>query len=270
MQISGRVVVITGASMGIGEALTREFVTKGAIVVMSSRDVRRVEEARMRVGAPEQTTALACDVTDRGQVQELVREVVERFGRIDVWVNNAGFGLLDSVANMDLNQCRAMFDTNLFGAIACMQEVLPQMKTQRSGAIINVSSVAGHIPVPYMAAYCATKHAMNAIGKAARMELKGTGVNVLTVCPGRVRTNFSSNTIRGSEGRRMGDALTRGISAERVARAVVRAYIAGKREIVVPWTNSMFIWLYRAAPGLVEFAMGKMMGSAIQRSESQR
>ncbi len=262
MQISGKVVVITGASMGIGEALTREFATKGAVVVMSSRDLGRVEEARMRVGIPEQTTVLACDVTDRGQVQYLVREVVKQFGRIDVWVNNAGFGLLDSVANMDLNHCRAMFETNLFGAVSCMQEVLPQMKTQRRGAIINVSSVAGHIPVPYMAAYCATKHAMNAIGKAARVELKGTGVNVLTVCPGRVQTNFSANTIRGGEGRRMGDTLNRGISAERVARAVVRACVAGKREIVVPWSNRVFISLYRAAPGLVEFAMAKTMGGA--------
>jgi len=259
MKLSGKVAVITGASMGIGEALTRELVARGAQVVMSSRDVQRVEAARARVGAPSQTEAIRCDVTQRDQIRSLLATVVRRFSRIDLWVNNAGFGILDAIANTDLEKCRAMFETNLFAVIACMQEVIPVMKAQRNGSIVNVSSVAGHIPVPYMGAYCATKHALNAIGKAARVELKGTGVNVITVCPGRVQTNFGQNVIRGGQAFQIGGALNRGISAERAARAIVRAYLKNKREVVVPWTNKIPIALYRIVPGLVEFGMTKMM-----------
>lgn len=245
--------------MGIGEALTRELVSRGAQVMMSSRDLQRVEAARARVGAPSQTEAISCDVTQRDQIRSLVERVVSRHSRIDLWVNNAGYGILDAIANTDLEHCRAMFDTNLFAVIACMQEVIPVMKAQRSGSIVNISSVAGHIPVPYMGAYCATKHALNAIGKAARVELKGAGVNVITVCPGRVQTNFGRNVVRGEQAFQIGTALNRGISAERTARAIVRAYLKNKREVVVPWTNKIPIALYRVVPGLVEFGMTKMM-----------
>ena len=259
MQLSGKVAVITGASMGIGEALTRELVLQGMQVVMSSRDLQRVEAARGRIATPAQTHAIRCDVTRRDQIRSLVDTVIRKFSRIDLWVNNAGFGILDAIGNTDLEKCRSMFETNLFGVMACMQEIIPVMKTQRSGSIINISSVAGHIPVPYMGAYCATKHALNAIGKVARVELKGTGVNVVTVCPGRVQTNFGKNVIRGQEVFQIGTALNRGINADRVARAILRAYIKNKREVVVPWTNKIPIALYRIAPGLVEFGMMKMM-----------
>src|SRR5438045_968264 len=130
MQLSEKIVVITGASMGIGEALTRELVSQGAQVVMSSRDLQRVEAARARVGMPAQTHAIACDVANREQIRGLIQSVLGRFGRIDIWVNNAGYGILDSIANTDLEKCRAMFETNLFGAMACMQEVISVMKAQ--------------------------------------------------------------------------------------------------------------------------------------------
>lgn len=245
--------------MGIGEALTRELVSNGAQVVMSSRDLERLEAARARVGAPTQTDAVRCDVTQRDQIRSLLETTVRRYSRIDLWVNNAGYGILDAIANTDLEKCRRMFETNLFAVMACMQEVIPTMKAQRGGSIVNISSVAGHIPVPYMGAYCATKHALNAIGKAARVELKGTGVNVITVCPGRVQTNFSQNIVRGEQAFQIGTVLNRGISAERVARAIVRAYRKNKREVVVPWTDKISIGMYRMAPSLVEFAMMKMM-----------
>ena len=117
-----------------------------------------MEAARQRTGAPERTLAVACDVTVRAQIEALLAAAIERFGRVDVWVNNAGFGLVDSVERMDMDACRRMFDTNLFGAIECMQVVSPVFKQQRSGAIINISSMAGIVSVPYMSAYGATKH----------------------------------------------------------------------------------------------------------------
>src|SRR5216684_2384945 len=118
--LSGRVAVVAGASMGIGEAIAKSFADQGAGVVLLSRDAGRVEAARGRVGHAERTLALACDVSHREEIDRVIGLTVHHFQRIDVWVNNAGHGLLDSVAEMDLTACRAMFDTNFFGAVAGM------------------------------------------------------------------------------------------------------------------------------------------------------
>lgn len=258
VDITGRVVVITGASMGIGEALARNFAGRGCSVVLSSRDAGRAEAARQRIGHTDRTLALSCDVRNREEIDKVVSLTLHHFGRIDVWVNNAGYGMRDSVEMMDMAECRAMFDTNLFGAIQGMQAVIPVMKQQHSGTIINISSVAGHIALPYSAAYCATKFAMNAIGKAARGELRGTGVHVLTVCPGFIKTNFQANRVPGRAGMELQPPRGAGISAERVARAVLRAYVKGKREIVVPWTNHIYVKFYQLFPGLVEDSMARL------------
>src|SRR5215831_15755602 len=172
MELTGRVVVVTGASMGIGEAIAKIFAEHGAKIVLLSRDPGRAEAARHQVGYTDRTLALACDVRHREEIDRVVALTLHHFDRIDVWVNNAGHGLIDSVAEMDIAACREMFDTNLFGTIAAMQAVVPVMKQQGSGTIINISSVAGHIPIAYSAAYSATKFAMNAISKASRIELR--------------------------------------------------------------------------------------------------
>lgn len=254
MRLNGKVAVITGASMGIGEALARLFAQEGAIVILSSRDLARVEAARQRIGNLDRTFAVACDVSDGSQSASLLRSTLDRHGRIDIWVNNAGFGVVDSLQHMDMNSCRRMFDTNLFGAIQCMQQVIPVMRRQGSGSIINVSSVAGFIGVPHMGAYGATKHALNCISRATRAELAGTGVHILNVCPGFVATNFSENAVRGTERKKMGGGA-RGISAEQVAHATLRAYLARRREVVVPWFYNLAILAYRLFPALVESSM---------------
>jgi short-subunit dehydrogenase len=177
---------------------------------------------------------------------------------LDIWINNAGHGLHDTVAEMDLAACREMFETNLFGAIHGMQVAVPVMSRQGGGTIINISSVAGHIPVPLGAAYSASKFAMNAIGKAARLELKDAGIHVMTVCPGYIATAFKDNVVRGHSQRRLGTPM-KGISAERVARAVWRGYRKQKREVVVPGRDRIFITLYQLWPGMVEYFMAKMI-----------
>jgi short-subunit dehydrogenase len=251
-------VVITGASMGIGEAIAKLFAGEGARVVLLSRDAERAEAARGRVGHSERTLALACDVRNREEIDRVVGLTLHHFQRIDVWINNAGHGILDSVANVNMSACRETFETNFFGALEAMQAVIPVMKQQGSGTIINVSSVAGHIPLPFHAVYSATKFALNAIGKAARIELKNSGINVLTVCPGYVRTAFGENAVKGAEQKQVRPARVRGILAERVAKAVLRGYLKQKREVVVPWTMHPVIKLYQLFPGLVEWAMVKM------------
>ena len=189
----------------------------------------------------------------------MVGLTLHHFQRIDVWINNAGHGILDAVANVDMAACRETFETNFFGALEAMQAVIPVMKQQGAGTIINVSSVAGYIPLPFHAVYSATKFGMNAIGKGARIELKSSGINVMTVCPGYVRTDFGANAIKGTEQKQVRPARIRGITAERVAKAVLRGYLKQKREVVVPWTMHPMIKLYQLFPGLVEWSMVKMV-----------
>ena len=245
--------------MGIGEAMAKSFLAEGARVVMSSRELSRVEEARQRVGAPDRTVAISCDVRDRRQIDALVSGSETQFGKIDVWINNAGYGMLSSIVSMSMEECRRMFDTNLFGAIECMQAVAPIFRAQRRGTIINISSIVGHLPVPHMGAYSATKHALNAISEAARLELEGDGIRVISVCPGRIQTNFGVNTVQGTEGKRLGEGMQKGISPERCARAILNSYLRGAREVFVPWHGWWLSHLYEMCPAVVEYGMRRMM-----------
>ena len=262
MQLSGKVVVITGASMGIGEAIAKIFADDGASVVLLSRDAERAEADRACERLRADGLGLACDVRNREEIDRVVGLTLHHFQRIDVWVNNAGHGILDSVANVDMAACRETFETNFFGAVEAMQAVIPVMKQQGSGSIINISSVAGHIPIPFHAVYSATKFAMNAIGKGARIELRSSGINVLTVCPGYVRTDFGANAVKGKEPKQVRPGRVRGITVERVAKAVLRGYVKQKREVVVPWIMIPMIKLYQLFPGLVELSMVKMVPKA--------
>jgi short-subunit dehydrogenase len=258
MQLAGKVAVVTGASMGIGEAIARLFAEQGASVALLSRDSSRAEAARNRIGFTDRTAAFSCDVRHSEELDRVIGLTLHHFGRVDVWINNAGHGLLDSVSQMEISACKEMFETNFFGALTAMQKVIPIMTQQGGGTIINISSVAGHIPLPFNAAYSATKFALNAIGKAAGVELKKRGIHVLTVCPGYVSTKFGENAVRGSELKKVRPNSVRGITAERVARATLRGYVKQKREVIVPWMMHVPVKLYQLFPGMVEWAMGGM------------
>jgi short-subunit dehydrogenase len=258
MELTGKVVAVTGASMGIGEAISKIFADRGASVVMLSRDLARIEGARARIGNSERTVAMACDVRHREEIDRAIGLALHHFQRIDVWVNNAGHGLLDSVAQMDMGACREMFETNFFGAVSAMQAVIPVMRQQGGGTIINISSVAGHIPLPFHAAYSATKFALNAIGKGAGVELKRDRIHVLTVCPGYVQTQFSKNVILGNEQKKVRPNSVRGISGERVARATLQGYLKQKREVIVPWAMYVPVKIYQHFPAFVEWTMARM------------
>lgn len=260
METEGKVVVITGASMGIGEAIAKVFAERGARLVMLSRDASRAEAARHRIGHTDRTIAIACDVRHREEIDRALGLVLHHFDRVDVWINNAGVGMRDTVEEMDLAKARELFETNFFGAVQCMQAVLPVMKAEGSGTVINISSVAGHIPLPYGAIYSASKFAMNAIGKGARMELKRSNVHVLTVCPGYVRTDFGSNMIASRAGN-IRPKSVQGVTPERVAEAVYEGYRKRKREVIVPWTMHPVVKLYQLFPQVVEWAMSKRMGN---------
>lgn len=268
-RLLGKVAVITGSSMGIGEATARLFVEEGGSVVLSSREQARAEAARSRIvaahpDAADRTLALACDVRNREEIDRVLSLTVHNFGRVDIWINNAGHGLIDAVDTMDMAECRSMFDTNLFGAIHGVQISAAQMKRQGGGTIINVSSVAGHIPLPGSAAYSATKFALNAIGKAARAELKRDNIHVMTVCPGYIGNDFARNAVKGVNRKRIGEAARKGATNEDVAVAILNGYLRHRREVIVPWWYVIPIKLYQTLPGFLEDFMGKRLRPADQ------
>ena len=255
---AGKTVLVTGANSGVGFQAARELARHGAHVLLGVRDVAKGEAARNRIGLPDRTAAFSCDVRHSEEIDRVIGLTLHHFHRIDVWINNAGHGLLDSVSGMDMSACQGMFETNVFGPLTSMQKVIPVMTQLGGGTIINVSSVAGHIPLPFHAAYSATKFALNAIGKAARVELNKSGIHILTVCPGYVRTAFGENSVRGHELKKVRPDLVRGISPDRVARATLQGYLKRKREVIVPWTMHLPVKLYQLFPGVVEWAMGGM------------
>ena len=206
----------------------------------------------------ERTVALSCDVRHSEEIDRVLALTLHHFKRVDVWINNAGHGLLDSVVEMDCPPATNRSKPTFSEHVSAMQAVIPVMRQQGGGTIINISSVAGHIPLPFHAAYSATKFALNAIGKAAGVELKKDGIHVLTVCPGYVATAFGENAVRGNELKKVRPDSVRGITAERVARATLQGYLKQKREVIVPWTMHVPVKLYQLFPALVEWAMGRM------------
>ena len=188
VDVSGKVVVVTGASMGIGEAIAKIFADRGSRVVLLSRDAGRAEAARGRIGHTDRTLALSCDVRNREEIDRVLSLTLHHFERIDLWINNAGHGLQDSVAHMDMAACRDMFDTNFFGTVFAMQAVIPVMKQQGSGTIANISSVAGHIPLPFHAAYSATKAAVRSFARTWILDLKERKIRVNAISLGPIGT----------------------------------------------------------------------------------
>lgn len=184
---SARVILITGCSSGIGRATAVEAARRGHRVFASARN--RNDLADLERTANLET--LAVDVTDAATIRAAVDTAVAQTGRLDALVNNAGYGQYGAVEDVTLEEWRAQFEVNLFGAIAAIQAVLPGMRRQRSGTIVNVSSVSGRVAVPFAAPYSASKHALEAISDALRVELFPFGIRCVLVEPGPIETQFT-------------------------------------------------------------------------------
>jgi NAD(P)-dependent dehydrogenase (short-subunit alcohol dehydrogenase family) len=182
------VVLVTGASSGIGEAVARAFAEKGFEVFGTSRNPGHTEP----IAGVE---FVQLDVTDPESVAAAVSTVIQRAGRIDVVVNNAGFGVLGAAEESSTAQAQALFDTNFFGLVRVTREVLPYLRRQRSGRIINISSVLGFIPSPYGALYSASKHAVEGYSESLDHETREFGVRVSVVEPGYTNTSFEAAAV---------------------------------------------------------------------------
>ncbi|MCP3164209.1 SDR family oxidoreductase [Myxococcus qinghaiensis] len=193
-----KVIVITGASGGIGAELARVAGARGAKLVLAARRQAELEVVANRSGRD--SLAVVTDVTSRAQVERLRDAALKRFGHIDVWVNNAGRGITRSVAELTDEDLESMWHANVHSALYGMQAVLPHFQARNAGQILNISSTLGRLPVvPHRSAYSAAKHALNALSACLRQELRQThpGISVTVVMPGVVATEFGSNALGG-------------------------------------------------------------------------
>jgi NAD(P)-dependent dehydrogenase (short-subunit alcohol dehydrogenase family) len=191
-KLDGQVAVVTGASAGIGEATVRWLAREGARVVMAARRLDRLNQIKREIEAAGGVAhPIVADVTNEDDRRRLIKETVEKFGRIDALVNNAGYGQRGPIEIVPVEKIRQNFETNLFSLIALTQLAIPVMREQGSGRIINISSVAGRIARPLSSVYDATKHALEAISDGLRGELAPFGIQVVIIEPGFILTEFT-------------------------------------------------------------------------------
>lgn len=225
MDPSGAVCLVTGASAGIGRAVAVCLAREGATVIAHGRNLEALAEVAARTGGP----SLAADLRSRQEVDRLAAEALGIAGRVDVLVNNAGFGWTGRFAGMEQDVADELIEVNLRAAVRLSRAMVPGMLERGRGAIVLVASIAGHVGVRDEATYSATKAALVAFGESLRYELAGTGVQVLIVSPGAVATGFFRR-----QGRRYERTIPRPVPPERVARALVRGLRRGRAEVFVP------------------------------------
>jgi NADP-dependent 3-hydroxy acid dehydrogenase YdfG len=192
--IKGKVVVITGASSGLGEATARLLSTQGATVVLGARRIERLQKlADELTGSGGKALAVTTDIVHCDQVKRLVDTAVQRFGRVDVMLNNAGLMQQSPLERLKVDEWDNMIDINIKGVLYGIAAALPYMKQQKAGHIINVSSVAGHKVTPLGAVYCATKHAVRALSEGLRQEVKAYNIRTTMISPGAVATELPNH-----------------------------------------------------------------------------
>ena len=247
MNSTNQVVLITGASSGIGRCLAIDFAKRGAVVIGCGRSQERLDQTLTEVRrASPSSTMIPCDVGNRQEVQSMVAGVLADFGKIDILINNAGIGMRKPFAETSVDTIEEIMRINYFGMVYCTHAALPSMIARGSGHIVNISSVAGIIGTLNLSGYCASKFAMNGFSESLYYELKPLGIHVSVICPGPVSTDFNrsfADTKPKSPGFLM-------LAPETVSRLVIRAIAAKKFEVIMPWSLALICRVARMAPGL--------------------
>jgi short-subunit dehydrogenase len=257
MRIDGKVVLITGGSDGIGAACAAEFAAAGARLSLTARSAEGLKRAG---GALALITA--GDLTQEETRRRVVERTLERFGAIDVLINNAGVGVYGPSWNASLDDVRHLMELNFFALLGMIQLVTPHMRQRKSGMIVNVGSIGGKIPLPWMTLYSASKYAVTALTEGLRMELRGDSVKTLLVCPGYVTTGFQQHVRAGSAPGSVVRARRMAITPAECARAIRRGVEREARTILAPKAGWLLVAAARLCPWLVEARMAKMNGTA--------
>ncbi len=254
MRIDGKVVLITGASEGLGAACAEAFRERDAKLVLTARS----EDKLKQVGRDD-ALVVAGDITLPETRQRVCDAALERFGAIDILINNAGAGLYAPAWNTPPDQMRALFELNLIAPVEMVRLVTPGMRARRSGAIVNVSSIAGKVTLPWLPLYSASKAALGAVTDALRMELAEDGIHVMGVYPGYVVTGFRDHTIAGKPPRGVEESSTFRVGAAECAAEIVRGLERDARSLVVPRVGWLLAAAKRLLPGVVEARMAEML-----------
>jgi short-subunit dehydrogenase len=255
-RFDGQVALITGASSGIGAALAREFARQGADVALAARRLDRLQAlAREIEGLGRRAVVVPCDVARDGSVEQAAETVRHAFGRIDVVVANAGFGVVGRLDRLTLDDYRRQFETNVFGVLRTIYATLADVKTAK-GRFVIVGSVSGHLATPGGSPYAMSKFAVRALAMALGLELRREGVSVTLVSPGFVATEIhqvDNHGVHHPETRHRQAWLQ--MSAERAARLIVRAAAARRREVVITGHGKALVALQRHAPWVITGAL---------------
>lgn len=263
-RLRGAVVVITGASSGIGRATARAFAKAGSHVVLAARGRKALEETAQEcreLGA--QAMAIPTDTTDATAVEALARQAVERYGSLDIWVNNASVSLFGAVETVPLDHFQRVLETNVMGYVHGSRAALHHMRNQGHGVLINVSSAVAQVPQPFTAAYSMSKAAVHALSVSLRSELwldKMRDIHIVTITPATVDTPFFGRTANYS-GRKV-RAMPPVYPPEDIAQAIVKAATKPENEVLVGAGAKELTKQHRAAPEATE----KMMAIQVNKA----
>ncbi len=264
MELKNRVAVVTGSSRGIGLAIANQLREAGCRLVLTARN----GEA-LRTAASPGDVVVAGDLLDASFRQELVSRALAAHGRIDLLVNNAGVGHYRSSIDAESAEIRALWELNFFAPLELARLVVPRMLAQpmlpdahERGMVVNVSSVAGKVTLPWFSMYSASKFALCSWTDGLRMEYLNQGIRTLAVCPGYVKTEFQSSVLSGSPPAALGQPKERfAITPEACASATLRGIRGNKRTVVTPISNWALIAAARLAPGLLEKRLARINGT---------
>lgn len=265
MEVRGRVALITGASRGIGAALAKELRDAGAKLVLCARN-----EDALRGAAGKEDLVLAGDLLDGSFREQVVRETLTSFGRVDLLVNNAGVGHYRSSIEAESAEIRALWELNFFVPLELARLVVPQMLRQEAlagareqGMVVNVSSIAGKVTLPWFTMYSASKYALCSWTEGLRMEYMAKGIRTLSVCPGYVKTEFQANALSGQPPAPLAQSKERfAITPEACAGAILRGILKNKRTVVTPASNWALVVAARLLPAVVERRLARINGTA--------
>jgi short-subunit dehydrogenase len=254
MRVDGKVVLITGASEGIGAACAAEFARSGAKLSLMARN----EGGMARAGGPD-ALLNAGDITDPDVRRRAVDRTLERFGAIDILINNAGVGLYAPTWRAPLDETRRMWEVNYFALLGMIQEVVPHMRARRSGMVVNVGSIGGKVTLPWLTLYSSTKFAVSSLTEGLRMELMRDNVHAMLVCPGYVRTAFQQNVLGGEPPNDVQRARRMAITPEQCALDIRRGVERGARTVLSPKSGWLMVLLCRLFPGESQRRMAAMV-----------
>jgi dehydrogenase/reductase SDR family member 7B len=249
----GKVVWITGASSGIGEALVYEFAQLGACLIISSNDPPGLERVKNSCGSrSDMVNCLPFDLSDLYGIEDLVQHKVKAFGKIDYLLNIGGISQRSRIEETPMWLDRKIFEINYFGTIGFTKAVLPHMIRQKSGHILATSSISGRFGFPLRSAYSASKQAIHGFFETLYLENKGNNIRTSVIIPGRVRTQISMHALdsTGKEHGKMDEGQVKGLSPEKAAKIIIRGILRNKREILVGRGELSLLYIRRICPWL--------------------